>query len=297
MGYSLSSQLHLAIVHDALVNRGGAERTVTFMCEAFPDAPLFTSVYLPDRTYPEFNARQVHTLPGARWVHTERGTKQLLPLWIAGFHCLNLANFDVVLSSSTWSAKFVRHPHHVCYCYAPFRVLWKPQSYSNQSLPIGRTLLAGMNVIRPLLRRVDFWVMQRIPRIATSCQNMAGEIRDAYRRDARVIYPPVRLSDYAVSDLGGDYYLTVGRLISHKRIDLAVQACRTLGRRLVVVGEGPEQARLQASADENIYFAGPVSDTKLKDLYRNCRAVIFPSHEDYGIVPIEAQASGRPVVA
>jgi len=289
----------LAIVHDALINAGGAERTVTYMCEAFPEAPVFTSVYLPERTYAEFRARQVHTLPGASWVRTERLGKQLFPLWVLGFRQLDLSAFDMVLSSTTWCAKYIRPPaqvDHACYCYAPFRLLWKPGAYSPDSLPVNQTMNRLLGLIRPLLRRLDFQVMQGISRIATSCRNMAAEIYACYRREARVIYPPIRVSDYQEGNGAGGYYLCVSRLMSHKKIDLAIRACQQLARQLVVVGDGPELPRLKALSDHTIHFSGRVTDIVLRELYANCRAVIFPSHEDYGLVPLEAQASGRPVI-
>lgn len=290
----------VAIVHDALINAGGAERAVAYMCEAFPEAPIFTSVYLPERTYPEFRTRQVQVLAAARWVRTERRAKQLFPLWVLGFRQLDLSGFDVVLSSTTFGAKYIRPPaqtRHACYCYAPFRLLWKPEAYSPDSLPVNLTLGRLLKLTRPLLRRLDFYAMQGISRIATSCRNMAAEIYACYRRKARVIYPPIRLSDYQEGTQAGDYYLSVSRLMSHKRIDLAIQACQQLGRRLVVVGDGPELPKLKVLSDPTIQFAGRVTDAKLRELYANCQAVIFPSHEDYGLVPLEAQASGRPVIA
>lgn len=296
----LKYQAHVAIVHDALVNAGGAERTVTYMCETFPEAPVFTSVYLPERTYAEFRARQVHTLPGASWVRTERRAKQLFPFWVLGFRQLDLSGFDVVLSSTTWGAKYIRPPaqtRHVCYCYAPFRLLWKPEVYSPDSLPVNRALGRLPGLIRPLLSRLDFQVMQGISQIATSCRNMAAEIYACYRREARVIYPPIRVSDYQEGNGTGGYYLSVSRLMSHKKMDLAIRACQQLRRRLVVVGDGPELPRLKALSDHTIHFTGRVTDNTLRELYANCRAVIFPSHEDYGLVPLEAQASGRPVIA
>ena len=300
MGSLLSSQLNIAIVHDALVNRGGAERTLTFMCEAFPDAPVFTSAFLPDSTFQEFRLRTIHTLPGASLVHTERRVKQLLPLWIWGFRHLDLRDYDVVLSSTTFAAKYVNPPAtipHLCYCYVPFRWLWKPAAYSAQSVPLNGLFAQMASYARPMLCRVDFQAMQPITRIATSCQNMAREIDLSYQRDSEVIYPPIRVSDYHVGNGSGEYYLCVSRLISHKRVDLAIRACQQLGRRLIIVGDGPEREHLMAMSASTTTFAGRVSDAELHNLYSTCQAVIFPSHEDYGIVPLEANASGRPVIA
>ena len=295
-----SSRPRVAIVHDALVNAGGAERVATFLCEAFPEAPLYTSVYLPDRTYAEFRSRVIHVLPGAARARTEARAKRMLPLWLLGFRQLDLREYDVVLSSTTFAAKHIRPPRgvrHVSYCYAPFRLLWKPEAYEPSSLPVGAVARAAIDLARPLLKAWDRAAMDRVSAIATTCRNMARAIAECYDRQAEVIYAPVRLSDYRVGTGPGEYYLTVSRLVSHKRVDLAVQACRQLRRRLVVVGDGPELARLRALGDEHVTFAGLVDKRSLIDLYAGCRALLFCSEEDYGLAPIEAQASGRPVIA
>jgi len=296
----LHATSRVAIVHDALVNTGGAERTLTYMCEAFPDAPVFTSVYLPERTFEAFRHRDVRVLPGARLAVNERRAKQLFPLWVLGFRSLDLSGFEAILSSSTFAAKHIRPPagvHHACYCYAPFRLLWKPEAYDGASLPISPALNGALALVRPMLCSWDRQVTRRIPALATTCQHMAEEIARCYNRQARVIYVPVRLSDYTLGTGVGNYYLTVSRLMSHKRVDLAVSACQRLGRRLVVVGDGPELTALRRLAGESATFLGKVSDRELAGLYAGCRALLFCSHEDYGLSPIEAQASGRPVIA
>lgn len=298
--FTKSSKPRLAIVHDALINTGGAERVVTYMHETFPDAPIITSAYLPNNTYPEFRSALVRRLAGSRFVHDERRGKQLLPWWLIAFTFLNLDDFDVVLTSSTWGAKFIQPSHHVChisYCYAPFRLLWKPEMYSASSLPLGSILSRALILIRGPLKRIDLKAMQSPRRIATTCDNMAREIAACYQRQAQVIYAPIRLSDYQVVTDPSDYYLCVSRLISYKRIDLAVEACRLVGRKLVVVGEGPERTLLETARSGNVSFLGRVCEPDLKKLYSACRAVIFPSYEDYGLVPLEAQACGRPVIA
>jgi glycosyltransferase involved in cell wall biosynthesis len=162
---------------------------------------------------------------------------------------------------------------------------------------VGAAVRGAIHLARPLLRAWDRAAMDRVSAIATTCHNMARAIAECYNRSAEVIYAPVRLSEYRVGTLPGEYYLTVSRLVSHKRVDLAVQACRQLRRRLVVVGEGPELAGLRALGDEHVTFAGLVDKRSLVDLYAGCRALLFCSEEDYGLAPIEAQASGRPVIA
>ena len=269
------------------------------MHEVFPDAPIYTSAYLSDHTFSEFQSAAILTLPGSWLVNSERRLKALFPLWVFGFARLNLRTFDVVLSSTTWGAKFVSHApsvRHVSYCYAPTRLLWSPEAYNGMRAPIG-PLTRLVELVRPRLQALDVRVMQRIARVATSCQNMATAIADQYGISARIIHPPIRMSDYSVGLDRGDFYLTVSRLIAHKRVDLAIEACRRLGRKLVVVGDGPDAARLRSIADGTVKFAGRVGDEALRQLYRTCRALIFPSKEDFGLAPLEAQASGSPVVA
>jgi len=296
----LDHKPRIAIVHDALVNTGGAERVLTFMHETFPDALIFTAAFLPSQTYSEFRSAEVHTLPGSRFVRSERQAKRLLLLWMLGFACLKLDDFDIVLSSTTWGAKFIRpsqNTRHVCYCYAPFRLLWNPTSYNPSSLQVGSAVLRLIDWARLPLRRLDYQSMQRPARLATTCRNMAKQIGDFYNRSAQIIYAPIRIRDYPFAEGGGNYYLTVSRLVSHKRVDLAVKACQALGRRLIVVGDGPERSQLESFASDTMHFVGRISDPELKRMYSKCRAVIFPSDEDYGLVPLESQACGRPVIA
>jgi glycosyltransferase involved in cell wall biosynthesis len=186
---------------------------------------------------------------------------------------------------------------HVSYCYAPFRLLWNPDAYTPSSLPVGAIGRGAISLVRPWLRAWDKAAMDRVSAIATTCGNMARAIAECYGRQATVIPAPVRLSEYRMGTGPGDYYLSVSRLMSHKRVDLAVQACRQLGRRLIVVGDGPELPRLRELGGEHVTFAGLVDKSSLADLYAGCRALLFCSEEDYGLTPIEAQASGRPVIA
>lgn len=292
--------MRIAIVHDALCVSGGAERMVVWMAKAFPQAPVFTSVYLPENTFADFKNLDVRTLPFAGLVKTERQFKLLYPLWYSLIQRNDFSDFDVVLSSSTYLAKFIRPAEsvrHVCYLYAPFRLLWKPESYSAESLPTRGVATSLVKWVLPLLRRLDLKRTRAIPKLATTCRNMADEIKKVYEKTAEVIYPPVEIPQDVMTEKRGDYYLSVSRLISHKRVDLAVKACARLGRQLVVVGDGPEKERLSRSAGNTIRFAGRVSDEELHQLYRGARGLIFPSYEDYGIVPLEAQAWGVPVIA
>jgi len=292
--------VRIAIVHDALCVSGGAERLVLWMAKAFPEAPIYTAVYLPDGTFPEYREMDVRTLPFAGGIRTERQFKLLFPLWLYLIQRLDFREYDVVLSSSTYLAKYIRPAaavRHACYLYAPFRLLWKPESYSAGSLPTPESTQGLVKGISSLMRRWDVRRTQAIPALATSCQNMVNEIQRVYNRQATILYPPVELPNESVYTDREDYYLSVSRLISHKRVDLAVDACNRLNRKLIVVGDGPERQKLEQLSGPTITFTGRISDATLQDLYRKARGLIFPSYEDYGIVPLEAQAWGVPVIA
>ena len=291
----------VAIVHDALCVAGGAERLVLWMAKAFPSAPIYTSVYLPDQTFPEFRELEVHSLALAKLVNTERQFKLLFPFWLMELQKLNFDSYDYILSSSTYLAKYIRPSKkvlHRAFIHAPFRLLWRTESYSRESLPTPRLLYPLINASLPRLRRWDQEETRKIPRIATSCQNIANEIKQIYGLPAQVIYPPVKINRHLIRlQTQEDYFISVSRLISHKRVDLAVEACTRLKKRLIIVGDGPERSNLEKMAGETIQFVGSVNDEKLDTLYINATALIFTSHEDFGIVPLEAQASGIPVIA
>jgi glycosyltransferase involved in cell wall biosynthesis len=290
----------LAIVHDALVNTGGAERVLAYIHEMFPMAPIYTSVYLPTKTYKEFRAANIVPHPLSNLARSELCLKRLLLLWIINFYRTSFNDYDIVLTSTTWGAKFIKPQksfHHYSYCYAPFRLLWNKSSYSKTSLPIPSWMMRLSKPILGILRNVDYMASQSPQKIATTCNNMAREIKRCYNRDSEIINAPIKIIDYPVATGKGSYYLTVSRLISYKRVDLAIKACNYLGRKLIIVGDGPERHLLESIKGKYVSFMGRVSDETLKELYLGCKAVIFSSEEDYGLVPLEAQACGRPVIA
>jgi glycosyltransferase involved in cell wall biosynthesis len=296
----MESIMRIAIVHDALCVAGGAERLVLSMAKSFPEASIYTSVYLPDHTFQEFKDLNVHVLPFARYVKSEAQFKSLLPLWFFLIRRLDFKDFDVVLSSSTYLTKYI-HPantvSHKSYLHAPFRLLWKPESYTSESIPNPHIFRPILKVMLPLLRNWDRRLTRQIPEIATSCNHVAQEIATVYGLPSTIINPPVKCVEYPLATTLGNYYLSVSRLISHKRVDLTVQACTQLHKKLIVVGDGPEREKLEQMAGDTVRFVGRVSDEELKELYVNSKALIFPSYEDYGITPLEAQACGRPVIA
>jgi glycosyltransferase involved in cell wall biosynthesis len=292
--------MRLAIAHDALVYAGGAERVVAALVERWPGVPVFTSAYLPDCTFPAFRRADVRT-SFVQLLARDPNTvmRTIFPLMVPGFRRFDFSDYDVVLSSAAYAAKTIRVPRttcHICYCYSPLRLAWRPQDYIGpNSSGLKRRAL---EVLAGRLRTWDFGVAQKVDYFATTCHNVARRIKDAYRRDAEVIHAPIEFARYHVAASPGDYYLVVSRLNHYKRVDLAIEAAARLGRRLIVVGDGPQGADLERLAGRgNVSFLRRVPDEVLLDLYANCRALIFPQEEDYGLTPLEAQASGRPVVA
>jgi glycosyltransferase involved in cell wall biosynthesis len=297
---SIGARKRIAIIGDALVIAGGAERVTLVLSDIFPDAPIYTSVYLPGNTCPEFKDRKIITLPLASRVKDERQFKRLFPWWYLNFSHLDLRGFDIIISSSSYLAKYIQPPKgvpHICCLQNPVRFIWKPSEYSRQSTPYGLTSMAAIKVLLPFARRVDIEKTRRIDHVIANSQNMVNQIRQIYGIEADLAYPPVAIDQFFIAESFGDYYLYAGRLISHKRADLAIQACIRLKRRLIVAGDGLERAALEKLGGEAVEFVGRVSDERLKQLYSHCRALLFPNNEDFGMVPVEVQASGRPVIA
>ncbi len=239
-------------------------------------------------------------MPFASSVKNERQFKRLFPWWYLNFSFLDLRGFDIIVSSSSYLAKFINPPKgvpHICCLQNPTRFLWKPSDYSRQSSPYGSIGMAAIKIMLPLARKVDIIKTRRISHVIANSQNMVDQIRKIYGIEPDLAYPPVAVDQFSISGTVGDYYLYVGRLISHKRADLAIQACNRLKRRLIIAGDGLERAALEELAGETVEFVGWISDERLKGLYSNCKALLFPNDEDFGMVPVEAQASGRPVIA
>jgi glycosyltransferase involved in cell wall biosynthesis len=290
----------IAIVHDALVVSGGAEKLTVFLSQVFPNAPIFTSAYLPDKTFQYFETKKIVTLPGGTHVHNEKQFKRRFLQWFIGFRTLDLSDYDVVLSSSTYAAKFCKvkkNGVHICYLHSPFRLLWNRSAYSTKSLPYHGVVLWVIDRFIPLLQKIDRHYTNQITRIITNSQNMANSIKEIYGRDAEIIYPPIDYSSFLVTPEKKDYYLVVSRLLSYKRVDLAIRVCHKTNRRLIVIGEGPEKDTLKLIAGVETSFIGNVSENELKKYFAEARGLIFPGEEDFGLVPVEAQASGCPVIA
>ena len=295
--------MKVAIVHDYLTQRGGAERVVLSLLRLFPDADLYTSVYDADGTYPEFEAYDVRTTPLQRLMKPGRDVRHLLPLLPWAFGSIELRGYDLVVSSSSGFAHGVRvlDGSHLCYCHNPPRWLYQIDEYLADGAaapPSSRPLLA------PLLawmRRWDQRAAERPHQYVANSGEVASRIAEVYGRDAEVIHPPVdakRIIDGAREMIEGDpYVLVVSRLLPYKRVDLVIDACRRLGIRLIVVGDGPARESLRLRGTGDVEFRTRVSDAELNGLLHGCTMLVQAGAEDFGLAPLEANAAGRPGIA
>jgi len=283
----------VAIVHDYLNQPGGAERCVLEMARIWPEAPVYTSLYRPDSTFPEFKQVDVRTSPLNR-LPVDKRFRVLLPLYPAAFRAFGRLDQALVVSSSSGWAHGVRtHPEtlHVVYCYAPARWLWSSSPYVARD--------ATRRALAPMTRSLRAWdqaAARRPDAYIAIAENVRKRIRAVYGRDADVVYPPVDTARFQPRPRG-DRLLVVSRLLSYKRVDLAVEAATRRGLPLDVVGTGPALNKLQALAGPTVTFHGRLDDASITELLHTCSAVIFPGTEDFGIVPVEANAAGKPVVA
>jgi glycosyltransferase involved in cell wall biosynthesis len=298
----VAAEPRVAIVHDWMVSPGGAEKTVLALHEIWPEAPIYTAAFIPEK-FPEFADADVRTTWLDR-IALAKKKHQLFSLPRAwAFKSLNLSAYDVVISSSSAESKYVktgRQTIHICYCHTPIRYYWSDYDWYRKHPPFGALNgLAG--TLLPLmiggLRRMDYRAAQKVDYFIANSANVQARIKQYYHRDSAVIYPPVATQRFKTPHHAKDYYLIVGRQVAYKRLDLAVDAFNQLGLPLKVAGVGEEVARQQPRSNANIEYLGRVSDAELTKLYAGAKAFIFPPEEDFGITPVEAMAAGCPVVA
>jgi glycosyltransferase involved in cell wall biosynthesis len=292
------SSLRVAIVHYWFVGRAGGERVVEALAEVFPQADLFSLVAKPGVLAPVLQSKKLQTsflqrVPGATRFH-----RHFLPLQAIALEQFDLSGYDLVISSESGPAKGVitsSKTCHVCYCHSPMRYIWEmyPQ-YRRGMNPLVGTVFS---LVAHYMRLWDYASASRVDYFVANSRFIASRIRKYYGRESTVIHPPVETSAGKVCDFPGTYYLTVGRLVDYKRFDLAIRACTKLGRRLRVVGDGPQYKALRKIAGPTVEFLGRVDDSLLRENLAGCRALLFPGEEDFGIVPVEAQSFGRPVIA
>ena len=285
-------------MHDFLVSLRGADRVFLEMCELWPDADVFTPVYDEEGTEGRFAHRRVHTSFLQRLRPNRRTFRALLPFYPAAVESFDLSGYDLVISSSSAWAHAVLCDEgavHVCYCHNPFRYAWneRHRALAERADPISRTALRGFF---RRWREWDWIAAQRVDRYVTNSRTTQARISTYFGRNARVVHPPVELSRFSPGE-PRDYYLVLSELVSHKRIDVAIQAFAELGLPLIIAGDGPDARRLRRMAPPNVRFLGRVRDEHAAQLFAGCQAYVLTGVEEFGIAAVEAQASGRPVIA
>lgn len=290
--------MRIAIVHPWFLALGGAEQSVGIIAEMYPNADIFTLFSAQSGLPSQLQNRKItpckwNFLPGKY-----RFYRHLLPIYAAAFESIDLRGYDLVLSSDSCVIKGVLlddETTHVCFCHSPMRCLYDQYREYLEELPwFARPIF---KFATRYLRTWDFIAAQRVTGFATNSKYIAQRVRSYYGLESEVVYAPVQTNKGYIDLATKDYYLSVGRLVRSKRVDLLIQACNWLGRQLIIVGSGRELSRLKKIAGPTIQFAGRVSATELPQLYARCKALLFAAKEDFGIVPLECQSYGRPVIA
>jgi Glycosyltransferase len=289
----------VAIIHYWLVGMRGGERVLEQLCEIYPGADIFTHVCNPELGSDIIRQHAVQCSSIASLPFARKFYKHYLGLMPAALEKIDLSPYDLVISSESGPAKgIIPRPtaRHICYCHSPMRYLWDYYHAYRKSLSLPSRVI--FDHVAHKLRQWDVTTASRVDRFVANSAFVAGRIERYYGRYAEVVHPPVDLDRFRpVQNPRGDYYLVAGELVPYKRVDLAVEAFRGLDRTLVIAGRGSTAKELMRNAPANVRFAGRVSDAELSDLYANCRALIFPGVEDFGLVPVEVMACGRPVIA
>ncbi len=285
-----------AIVHYWLVNMRGGEKVVEALCRLLPEADVFTLFYEPEKISPAIRSHVVRT----SFLNPLRSHyRSLLPLFPFALESLDLRGYDLVISSESGPAKGVltsSNTRHICYCHSPMRYLWDLYPTYLHDWARSWWMRSAMAALSCPLRLWDYATAARVDEFVANSHNVQQRIWKAYRRESRVVYPPVEVETFYWRP-PRDYFLVVAELVSYKRVGDAVRCFASTGLPLKIVGGGPEYRALRRLARPNIEFCGRVSTGELRELYAHCRALLMPGEEDFGIVPVEAMASGKPVIA
>jgi glycosyltransferase involved in cell wall biosynthesis len=297
VGSPMAPPTSTALIHDYLLVMRGAERTFAALASCWPDAPIYALLCDREETEHAFAQREIHTSYLQRFGLGQASFRALLPLFPRAAERLPLQEYDLIISSSSAFAHGIRHrprAMHVCYCHSPFRYVWHERNRAlEEAPPYVRPVLAK------LLRRILDWDLSASTRVTHYIANSEltrERIGEFYGREASVVHPPVDVERFRVSD-AEDYFLVVTEVVWHKRVEIALEAARRARVKMKVVGTGPEMARLRQSYGAHAEFLGRVDDHSLVELYGRASALVVPNVEEFGIAAVEAQASGRPVVA
>lgn len=292
--------MKVALVHDWLTGMRGGEKCLEVLCELYPDADLFTLVHVPGTVSKTIENRRIITSFIQKLPMVRSHYRSYLPLFPAAVERLNVREYDLVLSTSHCVAKGVipgEGALHLCYCHTPMRYVWDMyDAYFGPGRISGpaRLIVPG---VAAKLRKWDVATVNRVHYFVANSRHVQKRIERIYQRTAEVIYPPVDTAGTWQSESIGEYFLIVSAFAPYKRIDLAVKAFNQLGEKLLIIGTGQDEKKLKREAGRNISFLGWTEARELGRYYAECRALIFPGEEDFGIVPVEAQCYGKPVIA
>ena len=291
--------MRTALLHYWLTNIRGGEKVLAELCRMFPGADIFTHAYNRERTGVPFSSHRVVETGIARLPGARNNCQKYLPLMPSALNRLDLGGYDLIVSSESGPAKGIRKPSgavHVCYCHTPMRYLW--DMYDDYYRAAGFAGKLAMTLFKNSLRRYDLRSAEMVDHFIANSRFVAERIRRIYGRESAVIHPPADVGFFQAGQFEKKgYFLFVGQLIDYKHPELALKACRKMNRRLVIAGDGPMKKRLAELGGDGVSFAGRVVGENLRRLYAEADALIFPGIEDFGIVPVEAQAAGTPVIA
>ena len=292
--------MKIALVHDYLVQYGGAERVLECFTELFPDAPIYTIVHDKQAMHGVFEGKDIRTSYLQKFPLARKRHRIFPPLMPPAIEQFDLSLYDVVLSDSSSYAKgIITNPDtlHICYMHTPMRYAWDDCQKYTQEFGFPKIIKKIVPFAMNYIRLWDRSSADRVDKFIANSNFVAKRIKKYYRKESSVINPPVSVKDFYIDSHREDYFLMVGRLIAYKRHDIAIRAFNKLGLPLKIIGRGPEMNRLKKIAGPNIEFLGRVPEKILPKYYAKCRAFIFPQEEDFGIVAMEAMASGRPLIA
>ncbi|OBW95288.1 glycosyltransferase [Gallibacterium salpingitidis] len=291
--------MKIAIIHHWLINMRGGEKVLEALCELFPDADIFTHVYQANKFQNSIISKhRIYTTFIAKLPFATKLYQSYLPIMPLALEELDLSEYELIISIESGPAKgIIPAPGvpHICYCNSPMRYVW--DMYAGYKLKMGRFKRFISAPLFHYIRRWDQLTSQQVTSFIANSHFISDRIKSYYGRTSEVIYPPVNIDEFELSDHSEDYYLMLGQLVSYKRVDLAVNAFNQTGKKLIIIGEGEQLDTLKSIAKPNIQFLGYQPTAKVKEYLMKCKALIFPGIEDFGIVPVEAMACGKPVIA
>jgi len=291
--------MKVAIVHHWLIKMGGGEKVVEYLCDLYPEADIYTHVYDQTKISDKINKHNVNTTFIGKLPLSKKYYKHYLPLMPLALKLLNLKEYDLIISSESGPSKgFQRNSNsiHICYCHSPMRYLWDLSNEYNKKFNFLEKMVSKL--VFPFLRKWDVSTAKDINLIIANSHFVSNRIFNCWGQKSKVIHPAINYSEFSISDNVSDYYLVLSRHVPYKKIDIVIEAFNVNNKKVIIIGDGPDLKEMKGMANTgNITFLGWIDDKTKKKYLSECKALLFPGIEDFGIVPIEAMASGRPVIA